>query len=169
MVEPISSCTARHQGSFQGAVEAFDQAVRFRIVGGGGIVLDHKAGVHCRPKTGGEVGPSVRVNDVWKAEGGDPCRQGCSAGLRGGIWDGDGIRPARHSVDYGEEVFEILGQRQGADNVDVDVAESAVWSGEGTDARLRVAANLGVLAVWARPCPLLGVFGDARPYVAGGE
>ena len=107
-----------------------------------------------------ELSTSVSSDGRWHTKAGDPTTdEGESHGLRGDVRHGEGFRPASEPVDTGEEIGVPPGGWERADNVDVNLTETGIWSCKCRQRGDSVTLDLGSLTVKARlgPRPDVGI------------
>ena len=141
-----------------------------RMIGGGGDVSDVKEGGERGPEAGGKLRSTIRGDVGRHSEAGDPGgEEGCGAGSCGGFVERDGFHPASRAVNDRENVCVSLGGGKGANQVDVDVGETAVRDGNGGGSEMDMAVNLGALAGEAFTGPSGDVLGEGLPNKTGGD
>ena len=167
---PGRSCGAGPQGILEAAVDPLHHAVGSRMIGGGGDVSDVKEGGERGPEAGGKLRSTIRGDVGRHSEAGDPGgEEGCGAGGGGGFVERDGFHPASRAVNDRENVCVSLGGGKGANQVDVDVGETAVRDGNGGGSEMDMAVNLGALAGEAFTGPSGDVLGEGLPNKTGGD
>ncbi len=87
------------------------------------------------PNGGGELGATVRSEDMGEAETGNPIgTEGFRTGRGCGGGKGNGLSPTGGSVHEGEDVGVALGRREGTNDVNVAMGKTAgkelVWAQE---------------------------------------
>jgi hypothetical protein len=90
-------------------------------------MLDVEQTAKAHPEGGHELGPPVRCDGGGNSKPGYPTGEEGPGAVGGGDGrEGNGLQPPQGSVDYCEQVSMAAGWRQRADQVDVDVGETAV-------------------------------------------
>lgn len=134
------------------AVEALYHPVCFWVVGAGPDPRGaEKLGDFC-PEAGLELGSSVGGDEFGYSEAGDPAADEMPS-HRDGVHGGQRncLGPSGEAVDDSQEIGVAMGRRKWSDKVDVDVQEARVRWLEAAHGWLRVALDLGTLAVLAAP------------------
>lgn len=142
-------------------MEAFDEAVRARVVCGGVDMVNAEEGHAVLEKGALELTALVCRDARGTAVAGDPSgNEGAGYGLRRDVADGDGLGPAGVAVDYGKEVALISRWWQRAHKVDVDVAEAIFRRGKMARRRLGMTGDFALLASSAKSGPAadIGVY-----------
>ena len=113
---------------------------------------------------------TIRGDVGRHSEAGDPGgEEGCGTGCGGGFVERDSFHPASRAVNDRENVCVSLGGWKGANEVDVDVGETAVRDGNGGGSEMDMAVNLGALAGEAFTGPSGDILGEGLPNKTGGD
>jgi hypothetical protein len=115
--------------------------------GCGGDVGDGEKATEGGPKCGGELGTSVTGDGGRDSKPLDPAMQKGGCAVCGGDGrQGDGLWPARGSVNYREKVCETRRAGEGADQIHMDVGETAVGNWDVGRLQADMAMDLASLA-----------------------
>ena len=127
-------------------MEALDQPIALRMVGSGLLVADVQRGADSTPQARGELGTSVRRDDVWHAKTCHPFLQqhpgACGSRY---VCHQECLRPPSRPVDDGEQVRGSSCRRQWSDKVHVDMGKTSVWHGNGLWKHVDVSGHLAAL------------------------
>lgn len=141
-------------------VEPFHHVIRLRVVRRRSNVLNAERGVESVHQLRFELSPLFRCDNVWHPEPRDPVRhENGSDGVCTHTVDGPCLRPTRETVDACKKIFRVVGRREGADQVEVNVPEPSFRSRERRERSRSKSMNLGPLTPFTstRPFPDLPI------------
>jgi hypothetical protein len=129
VLRPLSGGNAGLKGVLESPLGPLDHAVALRVVRRGGVVVRANDVRGAGPRRGGELGPLVRCEEGRNAKAGHPLtNEVVPAGLCLNVGERHCLQHPAGTVDDGEEVPEpLLGDRQRAHYVHVDVGELLLW------------------------------------------
>ncbi len=151
-------------------MKTFHKTIGLRVESGGVDRCDVQEVGEVGPNGGGELGATVRSEDLGKAKSGNPIRaEGFGTGRGCGGGKGNSLSPMGGSVHEGEDVGVALGWGEGTDNVNVDMGKTAGRNWYGHRRRLCVEVYLCFLARDTLTGPLVDISGHGIPKEPGGN
>ena len=122
MVKPVSSRCTSSKSIFEAVVKRFDESIGWRMVGGGGAVLDMELATKAVPESRGELRAPVRGDGVGYSKTGNPVvNEGGCTSIGGGGGEGNSFWPTGSAVNNGEEMGMLGGGRKGAYKIHMNV------------------------------------------------